>query len=163
MPPITVPTTRVCVRRLHATDRDAARALFRMMADVFEEPQQPLRDAYLDVLLSRPEFWAVAAFDGDEVIGGLTAHTIPMTRAEASELFVYDVAVRAERQRQGVGRQLLATVRSLAAEAGIVELFVPAETEDEHALDFYRAMGGEATPVVMFGFQSGNQGDAAAR
>ena len=141
-------------QRLQAGDRELARRLFAMMAEVFDEPNEQLGEAYLDALLRREDFWAIAALADGEVVGGLTAHTLPMTRSESAELFIYDVAVHADRQRQGVGRQLVAALRDVAAQAGIAEVFVPAETEDVHALDFYRALGGEPTPVVMFTFSA---------
>jgi aminoglycoside 3-N-acetyltransferase I len=75
-----------------------------------------------------------------------------MTRAEASELFIYDLAVRPEFQRQGVGRALIAALRVAGAAEGISEAFVPADNEDTHALDFYRAVGGDPAGVTMFSF-----------
>jgi aminoglycoside 3-N-acetyltransferase I len=141
-------------RRLRAGDRDIARRLFAVMAEVFDEPGEPLSDRYLDALLSRETFWAIAAFARDEVVGGLTAHTLPMTRAEYSEVFIYDVAVRADHQRRGIGRQLVTLLRASAAEAGIEDLFVPADTDDTHALDFYRALGGAPAAVTMFTFSN---------
>lgn len=138
--------------RLKTGDRELARALFSMMAEVFEEEGEVLSDAYLDRLLAREEFWAIAALDDDRVIGGITAHTLPMTRAETSEVFIYDVAVRRDHQRKGVGRHLMGELRDLAAAAGILELFVPADDDDVHALDFYRAVGGAASPVTFFTF-----------
>jgi len=66
-----------------------------MMAGVFEEENEQVREHHIDRLLNREEFWAIAAFIGHEVIGGLPAHTLPMTRAEAAEVLVYDIAVRA--------------------------------------------------------------------
>lgn len=140
------------VRRLGPGDRALARRLFALMADVFEEPADPLGDAYLDALLASEAFWALVALSGDEVVGGLTAHTLPMTRAESWELFIYDVAVRADRQREGIGRRLLTALRDAAADAGIADVFVPADDEDVHALDFYRALGGDAAAVTIFTF-----------
>jgi aminoglycoside 3-N-acetyltransferase I len=140
-------------RRLGPGDRAGASRLFQMMAEVFGEPSAPLNDEYLDRLLARADFWALAALDeGGDIIGGITAHTLPMTRSETSEIFIYDVAVRGDRQRQGVGRQLLQALREAAAATGIDELFVAADNEDDHALDFYRAVGGAAAPVTMFTF-----------
>jgi aminoglycoside 3-N-acetyltransferase I len=145
-------------RRLTVGDRELARALFSLMAEVFEEESQPLSDGYLDRLLARDEFWALAAFEsargarGDRIVGGITAHTLPMTRAETSELFIYDVAVHPAHQRKGVGRQLVTELRERAAAAGIRELFVPADNDDLHALDFYRALGGAASAVTFFTF-----------
>ena len=150
---MTDPTpSAVRVRRLRAGERELARRTFATMDAVFEAEGGPLDDVYLDRLLARDDFWAIAALDGDEVVGGLTAHALPMTRAATSELFIYDVAVRADRQRQGIGRALMTAVRAAAAAAGVGEAFVPAETEDAHALDFYRALGGTPTEVVMFTF-----------
>ena len=141
--------------RLAAGDRALAKRLFALMVDVFGEPAVELSDAYLDRLLGRGDFWAIAAFAGDagdELIGGLTAHTLPMTRTESSEVFIYDLAVRRDHQRRGVGRQLVATLRSAAAEIGIQDVFVPADDEDVHALDFYRAIGGTPAAVTIFTF-----------
>lgn len=142
------------IQRLTTGDRDLARRLFAMMAEVFEEPGAALSDAYLDALLPRPDFWAMAALSGDDVVGGVTAHALPMTRAETSELFIYDVAVRADCQRRGVGRQLLTSLLEAASAAGIGEAFVPADDEDTHALDFYRALGGVGAPVTIFTFST---------
>src|ERR1022692_4784200 len=106
-------------RRLEAGDRDLARALFSLMAGVFEEECAALSDGYLDRLLARKEFWAIAAFEGERIVGGITAHTLPMTRAETSELFIYDIAVHREHQRKGVGRHLVTELREGAAPNGI--------------------------------------------
>lgn len=141
-------------KRLTTGDGELARRLFAMMAAVFGEPNEPLGDEYLERLLSRAEFWALAALAGDEVVGGVTAHALPMTRAETAELFIYDVAVRADYQRRGVGRQLLTSLREAAAAAGIDEAFVPADDDDTHALDFYRALGGVAAAVTIFTFSN---------
>ena len=139
-------------RRLRPGDGDIARRLFALMAEVFGEPAEPMRDAYLEELLARESFWAFTALDGGELVGGLTAHVLPMTRGELAELFIYDIAVREDRQRQGAGRLLMRAAREGARAAGISELFVPAETADEHALEFYRALGGVPTAVTLFSF-----------
>jgi aminoglycoside 3-N-acetyltransferase I len=141
-------------RRLEAADRDLARSLFSLMAEVFEEGREPLSDGYLARLLADPDFWVVAAFEGEQLVGGLTAHTLPMTRTEAPELFVYDIAVGKAHQRRGVGRGLMQQLLDGAAALGIDDLFVAADDEDAHALDFYRALGGVASAVTIFSFTS---------
>lgn len=144
------------VWRLGTNERDSARRLFALLAEVFAEPHQPRDDAALDALLARVDFWALAAADDEGLlIGGLTAHLLPMTHHAGSTLFIYDIAVRADHQRRGIGRLLVATLRELAAQHGIDDVFVLADNEDQHALDFYRALGGAASPVTMFDF-SGN-------
>ena len=142
-------------RRLAAGDRDLARATFAMMAAVFDEPTRPLPDDYVDALLARPDFWAFAAVDDDEPLGGITAHVLPMTRSASREMFVYDVAVREDRQRQGIGRAMLVELCAQAALAGIESVFVAVADEDVHAMDFYRGVGGAASPVTLFSFDTG--------
>lgn len=138
--------------RLGARDVAVARKLFSAMAEVFEEEHEALSDAYVARLLASDAMWVLAATSGEDVVGGLTAHTLPMTRSESREIFIYDLAVRPEHQRRGVGRLLVTHLRKLSGEAGIHDVFVPADEEDAHALDFYRALGAEASRVVFFTF-----------
>jgi aminoglycoside 3-N-acetyltransferase I len=140
------------VKRLTSNDRKEARQLFTVMADIFTEDCGTLSDRYLDELLHRKDFWALAALAGDDILGGVTAHTLPMTRTESSEIFIYDIAVRSEYRRRGVGRRLLNAVCEQASEAGIQEVFVPADHDDVHALDFYRNLGGTPSSVTVFSF-----------
>lgn len=142
------------VERLTAAGIERARTLFAAMAQVFETEAEPLSDAYLRRLLERDDFWALEAAADGRAVGGLTAHVLPLTRAEVSEVFLYDIAVIPEFQRRGIGRQLVATLRAQATAAGITVLFVPADNEDAHALDFYRALGGIPAPVTIFTFSS---------
>jgi aminoglycoside 3-N-acetyltransferase I len=143
----------VVVRRLGAEDVALARQTLQLMADVFEEPAGTLTEAYVASLLARSDFWALAALRDGLPIGGVTAHTLPMTRDESSELFIYDLAVLPAHQRQGVGRALVETLRALGASEGITVAFVPADNDDLHALEFYRALGGESAPVTIFTFE----------
>jgi aminoglycoside 3-N-acetyltransferase I len=138
--------------RLSAQDRDLAKRLFKLMAEAFGEACEALSDEYVDRILAREDFWVIAALSGDEIVGGITAHTLPMTRTASSEVFIYDLAVREEHRRRGVGRQLVTHLRNEAAAVGIVDVFVAADNDDEHALDFYRALGGAGSPVTIFTF-----------
>lgn len=132
---------------------ELARETFTMMANVFEEGAGPLRDEYLTRILARKDFWALAALLDGKAVGGITAHTLPMTRSETSELFIYDLAVASAHQRQGIGSHLVNTLRTLAAAEGISVAFVPADSEDLHALEFYRTLGADEAPVTIFSFE----------
>jgi aminoglycoside 3-N-acetyltransferase I len=142
-------------RRLTTADRELARTLFDLMNEVFEAEPGNLSDGYLDRLLARPDFWVFAGFIGDTLAGGITAHTLLMTRAEQSEVFIYDLAVRADLQRQGVGRALVIALCAAAAAEGVDNVFVPADNEDDHALAFYRSLAGDPAPVTIFTFDPG--------
>ena len=76
-----------------------------------------------------------------------------MTRTEEHELFIYDIAVAPARQRLGLGRRLVGALLDEGQRRGIAVSFVPADNEDDHALEFYRAIGGEAAPVTIFTFE----------
>jgi aminoglycoside 3-N-acetyltransferase I len=140
------------IERLTAGDAGRARELFLMMAGVFEMECEPLGDEYLARLMARGEFWALAATVDGRTVGGLTAHALPMTRTAESEVLIYDIAVLPSYQRQGVGRRLVAAMRAEASAAGMRVVWVPADNEDTHALDFYRALGGEPASVTIFTF-----------
>lgn len=75
-----------------------------------------------------------------------------MTTSESVEILVYDVAVRADCRRQGIGRKLVNELRDRAAEAGVLNVCVPADKSDQGALDFYRALGGLESDVSHFLF-----------
>lgn len=141
-------------KRLTDGDRKLARGLFTLMAEVFAEETEPLSDDYLDSLLNREDFWAIAAFVSNDMVGGITAHTLPMTKSESSEVFIYDIAVKRDYQRQGIGRHLMIALGELVTAAGIREVFVCADNEDIHALDFYHALGGIPSPVTVFTFSA---------
>jgi aminoglycoside 3-N-acetyltransferase I len=53
-------------------------------------------------------------------------------------------------------------MRAHASARGIAVVFVPADDEGTHALDFYRAMGGTPTTVTFFAFsETSRPGDRA--
>lgn len=143
---------QLATRRLKSGDEALAVELFQLVAQVFDEAAERVTEDYARQLLARPDFWALAAFDGEALIGGLTAHALPMTRNMQTELFIYDIAVQPAQQRRGVGRQLIESLLSASRAQGIRVAFVPADNEDEHALDFYRAVGGEEAAVTIFTF-----------
>lgn len=138
--------------RLVSERVDVARATFELLVAVFDEPGCPLGDAYLTELLQNDAFWAYAATVDGRPVGGITAHTMGMTRSESREIFIYDLAVAEPHQRRGVGRALVDRLRHDAATVGIDDVIVPADDDDQHALDFYRAIGGTPSPVTLFHF-----------
>ena len=146
------------IMRLGPGDEGVARDTFAVMAAVFEEDGESasdattLDDAYVCLLLGRPDFFALTAIVDDVVVGGVTAHVLPMTRSATKELFLYDLAVREDHQRRGIGRALVLALLALARAEDIEVAFVPADDEDEPALAFYRSLGAEASPVTIFTF-----------
>lgn len=129
-----------------------SRAAVRLLGRVFEAPGRRPGDAWLRRVLARRDFFGFAALQGGVVVGALTGFVLPHTQHERWELFIYDVAVDPRHQRRGVGRALLDATRSLARRRGATVVFVLADDEDTHALDFYSALGGAAAKVTAFTF-----------
>ncbi len=143
------------IKRLDLEDVALAQKLFLILQNVFEvenstAPSLP----YLQRLLQNTSFIVYAALQGEETLGGLTAYVLPMYRVATSEIFLYDIAVKPEFQRKGIGRQLLDALLSYSQQNGFSSVFVPAHEEDTHALDFYRATGGEPEEVVYFTYST---------
>jgi GNAT superfamily N-acetyltransferase len=107
-------------------------------------------DHHLKALLANNAFTVLVALDGDRVVGGLTAHTIPSYYCELPEMYLYDMAVATDHQRKGIGVKLLQTLKDHCRENGYSEIFVQADKPDTHALEFYRSTGGNAEQVVHF-------------
>ncbi|HSK17830.1 MAG TPA: GNAT family N-acetyltransferase, partial [Longimicrobiales bacterium] len=118
----------------------------------FEEQRSPVSPAYADRLLASAEFYAIAAMADGRIVGGLTAHVIPMTRNESRELFIYDLAVVPDWRRKGVGSGLIGKARELAAREGIDVAFVMADGDDDDAIEFYGSTPATASRAVVFTF-----------
>lgn len=138
------------IERLKAGQPEIAVALFALMARVLGDKFDDVSMDYADRTLGQDSFWVLAAFDGNEVIGGLTAHTLPMTKTETSELILYDIAVEENYQRRGVGRMLIDALRKAALAAGIKVVFVLADNADVDAISFYRGLRAADSPVTLF-------------
>ena len=142
---------KIQIKHLEKEDVSIFQKLIRLFQEVFEYSKPVIiEDLYLKTLLSKPDFIVYAAFHGNEIVGGLTAYVLPSYYAATSEIFIYDIAVKAAHQRTGIGKRLLKSLQEYCKEKGIQEIFVAANKEDLHALDFYRSTGGKAEKVVHF-------------
>jgi aminoglycoside 3-N-acetyltransferase I len=138
------------IQRLASGQGDLAKALFALLAEVLGEGRSTASENYIQALLEQDSFWVIAAVDEKRVVGGLTAHILPMTKAEQSELLIYDVAIDKGYQRQGIGHMLIDWVRNEASTLGIASVFVLADNEDMHAIRFYRKLDGADSSVTLF-------------
>ncbi len=141
----------VSIQKLTATDVDKLSALIDVYEIVFEmnDFKKPER-AYLQTLLNEKTLVFLVALQNKAVIGGLTAHLLPSTYFASSLVYIFDLAVQTQFQRKGIGRKLLNALQEYCTALGIPEVFVQADLEDQHALEFYRATGGTAESVIHF-------------
>jgi aminoglycoside 3-N-acetyltransferase I len=93
------------VRLLTASDVSLLKAMLTMFGHAFGAPAsygaaRPGR-SYLARLLGRDTFIALAAFDGEAVVGGIAADVLDKFEQERSEIYIYDLAVAETHRRQG--------------------------------------------------------------
>ena len=133
------------VRRLGAGEVEAMRAVNRLFGHVFEDPDSygtaPPSDEYLDRLLGRDGFAALAAFDGDKAIGALCAYRLDKYEQERSEYYIYDLAVIEEARRRGVATALIEGLGRVAADEGAYVMYVQADLGDHPAIALYSKLG----------------------
>ncbi len=149
----TMDNKKLQIKKLAEHDLLLFKKLIQLFHKVFEmENALTANEAYLKTLLPKRSFIVYAAVYENEVVGGLTAYELPMYYSEGSELYIYDIAVKSEFQRKGVGKQILLSLKEYCRQNGIKEMFVEAHEEDKHAVDFYHSSGGQAEKVVHFNF-----------
>ncbi|MBP9886534.1 MAG: GNAT family N-acetyltransferase [Leptospiraceae bacterium] len=125
--------------------------LIGLFEDVFEMQNFKMPEQeYLRKLLSKENFLVFVALLENKVIGGLTAYTLDQYYSTKPLVYIFDLAVKREFQRQGIGKNLISTINPYCKEAGVEEVFVQADLVDDYALDFYRSTGGIPEDVVHF-------------
>lgn len=123
----------------------AMRRMLDLFGREFEDPsayssRQP-DDAYLQRLLGSDTFIAIAAVDGDQVVGGLAGYVLPKFEQARSEFYIYDLAVAGTHRRQGIATAMIQELRRLAVARGIYVLYVQADYGDDPAVALYTRLG----------------------
>jgi aminoglycoside 3-N-acetyltransferase I len=144
--------------RLAAPDVELMRALNALFAQSFADPQtylgMPPSDAYLKVLLSKDDVFAIVAEAGGEVLAGLVAYQLDKFEQARSEIYIYDLAVAETCRRRGLATALIASLQQIAATRGAWVIFVQANHGDEDAIALYERLG-TREEVLHFDIQPG--------
>ncbi len=135
----------ISIHSLTRSDVPLLRGMLRVFAEAFEEERTYLSaqpsDGYLASLLGGESFLAVAALDGDTVIGGLAAYELRKFEQPRSEIYIYDLAVAASHRRRGVATALITCLKSVAASRGAYVIYVQADLVDAPAIALYAKLG----------------------
>ena len=117
--------------------------LLEVFREVFDWEESEFPDSsYLANLLGNPQFLVLVAKAEGKIIGGLTAYILPSYQTRKSSIFIYDLGVATNFQRQGIGKKLLYSLLDYAKKHRIQDVFVDTELEDnEDALAFYQKTG----------------------
>lgn len=146
----------VSIRRLGVEDIALFRGLVALFGAVFEEPTEPLSDAYIARLLREDAFVAFAALDSTgsdaelSVVGGATMRVWDAYLSESKHGYVYDLAVAESHRRMAIATRLIEACKKFAVEQGLSAMWVQAEADDEHAVAFYRSLAAEELEVAHF-------------
>lgn len=125
--------------------------LILIFEDVFEMEEFNLpNELHFQNLLSKEDFIVFVATKDNKVIAGLTAYILPQYYSAKPSVYIYDIAVQTDFQRNGLGSDLLKELNHYCKDKGMKEIFVQADLEDDHAIEFYRANGGSPMSVVHF-------------
>jgi aminoglycoside 3-N-acetyltransferase I len=114
-----------------------------LFAVAFKSPEdyqnQPPTDDYLKGFLASGDHIVLAAMADEKVVGGLVAYCFPKFEQQRKEIYLYDLAVSSNHQRQGIGRQLMTELQKIAREIGAYVVFVQAD-EGDGAIKFYQSL-----------------------
>lgn len=139
------------IKKLHDTDFFQFKELILLFEDVFEMKDFIIPDDdHLLHLLEKDDFFVFVALSENKVIGGLTSYALEQYYSKKPLVYIYDLAVKTEFQRQGIGKLLISGITGYCKNIGIEEVFVQVDEIDEHALEFYYSTGAIAEKIVHF-------------
>ena len=121
------------------------RAILDMFGEAFGEVETygsaPPADDYLERLLGRDHFIALAALRDGEVVGGLAAYELEKFERQRSEIYIYDLAVAEAHRRRGIASALIQALTKIASARGVYVIFVQADPGDAAAIALYSKLG----------------------
>jgi len=133
------------IRELGPHDVAVLRDMLAMFGTVFDEVDtyvgNPPDTGYLRDLLAGESFIALAALQGNEVVGGIAAYELKKFEQERSEIYLYDLAVAEARRREGMATALIRALQRVAAERRAHVIFVQADQGDDPAIALYTGLG----------------------
>ena len=137
--------TSINIRTLTRRDVAVMRAMLAMFGEAFGEVEtygsaQP-DDNYLERLLAREHFIALAAVRDGAVVGGLAAYVLEKFEQERSEIYIYDLAVAEGHRRTGIATALIEHLRAIGRARGAYVVFVQADHVDPPAIALYNKLG----------------------
>ncbi|MBD2314499.1 AAC(3)-I family aminoglycoside N-acetyltransferase [Desertifilum sp. FACHB-1129] len=137
--------TSFSIRQLTAHDVALMEAMLSTFGEAFDQEEtygaaRPSQ-AYLQRLLGKDDFIAIAALKHESVVGGLVAYELQKFEQERSEIYIYDLAVAAAHRRKGVATALIEELQKIAVTRGAYVIFVQADIGDVPAIALYEKLG----------------------
>ncbi len=131
---------KVAIEQLCEKDIQKFTELIYLFEDVFEMEDFVIPGSdHLVKLLANPNFIVLVASANNEIVGGLTAYVLDQYYSTRPLAYIYDLAVKKQEQRKGIGKKLISAFNQFCQEIGFEEVFVQADKEEQHAVNFYRS------------------------
>lgn len=141
------------IEKLNGDDIDKFVQLIEVFEDVFEMKNFKMPDVlYLQELLTKPDFFVFVATSENIVIGGLTSYVMHQYYSSSPLVYIFDLAVKREFQRQGLGKILIKANNDHSKLIGAETVMVQSDLEDEHAIEFYKSTGATGQEVIHFDY-----------
>lgn len=127
------------IKILQKNDLELFMELIRLFEEVFEMKNfKTPNSKHLENLLQQESFNVFVALMNNKVTGGLTTYVLEQYYSEKPLAYIYDLAVSTNMQRKGIGKQLIRATKQYYRDKGFEEVFVQAEQDEEHVVNFYR-------------------------
>lgn len=134
----------VTVSRLGDNDVRKLRSLNDLFGEVFDDAENyhtnPPSDSYLAEFLKMQNHIVLIVENDGKLVGGLVAYVLNKFEQQRKEIYVYDLAVASDAQRQGIGRKLMTEIRRIAKIEEAYVVYLQADEGDD-AVHFYRSLG----------------------
>jgi len=119
------------IEKLNHNDIHKFTALIRVFENVFEMKNFKMPDEiYLQQLLEKDDFFFVALLE-NKVIAGLTSYIMHHYYSKLPLVYIFDLAVSTEFQRQGIGKMLITGNNIYCKSIGIEAVMVQADEVDD--------------------------------
>jgi aminoglycoside 6'-N-acetyltransferase I len=137
------------IKLLGPTDRHI---LNNIAEDVFDDP---IVEPSAQEFLNDPRHRLLVALDNDVVVGFVSAVIYVHPDKPAPELWINEIGVAPNHQRQGIGKGLMQAVLADAKQSGCTEAWVLTDRANLPAMAMYKSAGGKETlpDSTMFTFR----------
>ncbi len=127
--------------------------LIRVFEAVFEMENFKIpEERHLQNLLAKDDFFVFVAVLDNRVVGGLTSYIMHQYYSTSPLVYIYDLAVKTELQRNGIGKMLIEGNNAYCKTIDVEAVMVEADEVDDFAIDFYRSTGAKGLKVVHFDY-----------
>lgn len=145
---ITTLSTRIMkfeFKQLGSSDVSLLKGLLKVFGEAFQDLKTYQGavpgDSYMESLLEKSHFIALAALHNGDVVGGLTAYQLDKFEQDRREFYIYDLAVLAQYRRKGIARNLIQELKQIARDRAAYVIFVQADKGDTAAIRLYASLG----------------------